>query len=145
MIEQVKRWKGEMHNGVLDLLWIWMNASVHVNYFKFWVFHVVMPCTSYILWGNRMRGWVMWVRATNNSIFWKQSENWKEMKDIHVVINLKKQDKQDVEKKIDSYMNMGIKYWKWQQFLHIVLNQPERVNDTCDWYYLHRNISKVLI
>ena len=34
------------------------------------------------------------------------------MKDIHVVINLKKQDKQDVEKKIDSYMNMGIKYWK---------------------------------
>ena len=34
------------------------------------------------------------------------------MNDMDVVINLRKQDKQRVEKKIDSYRNMGIQYWE---------------------------------
>ena len=39
------------------------------------------------------------------------------MKDINVVINLKKQDKQRVEKKIDSYRNMNIQYWEMATIL----------------------------
>ena len=39
------------------------------------------------------------------------------MKDINIVINLKKQDKQRVEKKIDSYRNMNIQYWEMATIL----------------------------
>ena len=48
------------------------------------------------------------------------------MKDINIVINLKKQDKQRVERKIDFYRNMGIQYWKMAiAFTHRIESKEE--------------------
>ena len=49
------------------------------------------------------------------------------MNDMDVVINLRKQDKQRVEKKIDSYRNMGIQYWEMATTLaHRIESTGER-------------------
>ena len=46
---------------------------------------------------------------------------------MDVVINLRKQDKQRVEKKIDSYRNMGIQYWEMATTLaHRIESTGER-------------------